>query len=74
MAVGRPLESGGRGCGVREFLAADGDGRDARPLPLLRLQVYAAMPRAFVAIEFHLVSVLDLTDGEVRRSLGSSKS
>ena len=37
------------------------------------LPVHAAMPRTFVAIAFHLVSVLDLTDGAVRRSLPVSK-
>ena len=37
------------------------------------LPIHAAMPRTFVAIDFVLVSVLDLTDGAVRRSLGVSE-
>ena len=37
------------------------------------LPVHAAMPRTFVALEFDLASVLDLTDGVVRRSLGVSE-
>ena len=32
------------------------------------------MPRVFVAIEFKLVAVLDLTDGGIRKSLGISES
>jgi RES domain-containing protein len=34
---------------------------------------HAAMPRTFVAIEFHLLSIFDLTDGALRRSLGVSE-
>jgi RES domain-containing protein len=31
------------------------------------------MPRTFVAVECHLTSIFDLTDGALRRSLGVSK-
>ena len=37
------------------------------------LPVHAAMPRTFVALEIDLASVLDLTEGAVRRSLGVSE-
>jgi RES domain-containing protein len=37
------------------------------------LPAHAAMPRTFVAIEFDLARVIDLTDGAVRRSLGVSE-
>ena len=37
------------------------------------IPVHAAMPRMFVALEFDLCSVLDLTDGAVRRSMGISE-
>lgn len=38
------------------------------------IPVHSAMPRVFVAIEFKLSAVLDLTDGGIRKSLGISES
>ena len=38
------------------------------------MPVHSTMPRVFVAIEFKLLAVLDLTDGGVRKSLGISES
>ncbi len=38
-----------------------------------QLPVYASMPRTFVAIEYDLCAVLDLTDGRNRQALGISE-
>ena len=38
-----------------------------------RLPLNTSMPRTFVAIEFTLTAVLDITDGKVRQSLGISE-
>jgi RES domain-containing protein len=39
-----------------------------------QLPIYAAMPRTFVAVEFNLQSVLDLTQGRIRQALAISES
>ena len=38
------------------------------------MPVHSTMPRVFVATEFKLSAVLDLTDGAIRKSLGVSES